>query len=69
MQNKHVIVPNMSCGHCKMRIEKALNALDGVSSATADVNTKAVSIQWDDAQIAWSDIQASLEKIGYPPGA
>ena len=67
MKNTTVTVPNMSCGHCKMRIEKALNGLDGVSSATATVDTKAVAVEWDESTTNWDTIQASLEKIGYPP--
>ena len=66
METKTVTIPNISCGHCKMRIEKALNALNGVK-ATADVPTKAVKIEWESANTSWSDIMTTLEKIGYPP--
>ena len=69
MQSKQFTVPNISCGHCTMRIEKALNALDGVTSAKAEVETKAVSVEWDDSKIGWDDINAALEKAGYPPEA
>ena len=65
METKTVKIPNISCGHCKMRIEKALNALNGVKAA-ADVPTKSVTIDWDGAKTSWSDIAATLEKIGYP---
>ena len=66
---KIVTVPNMSCGHCKKRIEKALKGLEGVSSAEAEVATKAVTVVWDESKLQWDAIQASLEKIGYPPEA
>lgn len=66
METKTVTIPNISCGHCKMRVEKALNALNGVNAA-ADVPTKAVTINWESANTSWNDITATLEKIGYPP--
>ena len=66
METKTVTIPNISCGHCKMRVEKALNALNGVK-ATADVPTKAVTIKWESASTSWNDIAATLQKIGYPP--
>ena len=66
METKTVTIPNISCGHCKMRVEKALNALNSVK-ATTDVPTKAVTIEWESARTSWNDIVAMLEKIGYPP--
>jgi copper chaperone CopZ len=67
MQTKTVTIPNISCNHCKMRIEKTLNALDGVTSASAEVSTKALTVEWNDSIVNWGDIRASLEKIGYLP--
>lgn len=51
-----------------MRIEKALNALNGVTAAV-DVPTTSAKIDWDGAETNWSDIIAALQKIGYPPAA
>ena len=68
MQTKTFTVPNISCGHCKMRVEKTLNGLDGVSSAQVEVETKAVNVKWDDAKVSWEGITTALEKAGYPPG-
>ena len=33
-------VNDMACGHCKMHIEKALKALEGVESFNVDLKTK-----------------------------
>lgn len=66
MQQKTVQIPNISCGHCTMRVEKALNGLDGVITATADVATQRVTIEWDDAVVGWEAIAAALNEIGYP---
>ena len=69
MQAKKFAVPNISCGHCTMRIEKALNGLDGVTSVKAEIPTKVVNVEWNDAVTNWNTIAATLEKIGYPPEA
>ena len=67
MASKTVTVPNVSCDHCKMRIEKTLNGLDGIATASVDVASKGLAVEWNDATLGWDAIQASLEKLGYPP--
>lgn len=37
---KAILIEGMSCNHCKATVEKALNALDGVSNATVDLQSK-----------------------------
>jgi copper chaperone CopZ len=69
MSSKHFTVPNISCGHCTMRIEKTLNALNGVTAVTAEIPTKAVTVEWDETTTDWEAITTALEKIGYPPAA
>ena len=39
---KTIMIEGMSCGHCSARVEKALNALDGVE---AKVNLEAKSAE------------------------
>jgi copper chaperone len=67
MESKIVTIPNISCGHCKMRVEKAMNGVDGVSSAEVTVDTKTLNVEWDESKVNWGELQGSLEKIGYPP--
>lgn len=67
MQHKTFTVPHISCGHCTMRVEKTLNALAGVTFAGADVDTKIVTLEWDDSTLTWDAIAAALNDIGYPP--
>ncbi len=40
---KKIIIEGMTCDHCKMRVEKALNAIDGVN-AKVDLNTKTATV-------------------------
>lgn len=46
-------VGGMTCSHCKMRVEKAIQAVSGVESVTADVEAKEVVVigQADHKQI------------------
>ena len=41
--DKKIIINGMSCGHCKMSVEKALNAIDGVE-AVVDLDTKIAQV-------------------------
>ena len=40
MENKTVKVPNISCHHCVMTIERELKELEGVVSVNANAETK-----------------------------
>ena len=42
---KKMIVEGMTCGHCKMRVEKALMALECVNEASVDLETGVVVIE------------------------
>ena len=41
-------VPDISCNHCKMSIEGAVNELDGIESAEVNVEGRTVAVSWDD---------------------
>lgn len=45
IMEKLLIVEGMSCGHCSARVEKALMALEGVSKATVNLESKEVMIE------------------------
>ena len=55
-----VLVPDMSCKHCVMKIEKQL-MMDGLK-ANVDLATKSVSFNKDSDL---DKIQKSIEKAGY----
>ena len=67
MESKTVRVPNISCHHCVMTIERELKELDGIVSVNADAETKAVSVEWE-SPANWEGIEALLTEINYPPG-
>lgn len=65
MAAKTYSVPNISCGHCVMTIERELGELEGVSNVKADADTKSVTVTWD-APASEDGIKALLAEINYP---
>ncbi|MDA5095846.1 heavy-metal-associated domain-containing protein [Aliiroseovarius sp. KMU-50] len=56
-------VPDMSCGHCKAAIEKAINSADGEAKLFFDLDARTVDIT---SQLDVSTLTQILEKEGYP---
>ena len=61
--DKKFTVPEISCGHCKETIEKALD-IDGVSNVMVDIDTKAVSLSISDG-IEMTTVASLLDEQGY----
>lgn len=66
MQTKTVRVPNIGCAGCVRTIQNEVAEVAGVTSVKADVNSKLVTVNWDD-KTSWSEIEAKLVEIEYPP--
>ncbi|RJQ43601.1 MAG: copper chaperone [Gaiellales bacterium] len=58
--------PKMSCGHCKMAVESAGQALDGVSSISADPDTKKIEVTYDENVVSLDAIRQAITEAGYP---
>ena len=59
-------IPKISCGHCKMNIEREVGKLSGVASVTVDVEAKKAIIEYDSLATK-AEIEKLLIEIGYPP--
>ena len=68
MTTKTFTVPNISCDHCTHTIKTEVNDLAGVQSVAADVETKQVTVAWDEPA-SWEKIEALLKEINYAPAA
>jgi len=55
-------VPGISCGHCKAAIEGALDGLDGVESATVDVDARHVVVE---GTVSDETVTAAIDDAGY----
>lgn len=56
-------VPGMTCGHCVTAVTEELEKVDGVSSVSVDLETKAVRVTGErlDRQELW----AAVDEAGY----
>jgi len=64
MTDTTLSVPEIHCNHCKMSIEGAVGALEGVSRAEVDVPTATVAVTFDDP-VGVDAIVAAIEEQGY----
>lgn len=58
-------VPDVSCNHCKMTIERELAGVQGISGVRVDVANKTVTFEYASNQ-ALEQAKAVLADIGYP---
>jgi copper chaperone len=62
---KHLFkVPDMSCGHCKMHIEKALQAWGKADGWTVDLAAKTVAVESAESREIVARI---IVDVGYTP--
>jgi Cu+-exporting ATPase len=58
-------IGGMTCASCVGRVEKALNRLDGVSSAQVNLATEVASVSFDPAVVDLTQLTAAVERAGY----
>lgn len=54
-----------NCGMCESRIEKAVKAVDGVSKADWNKDTKILEVTFDDAKTSKDAIEKAVAKVGH----
>jgi copper chaperone len=60
-----LVVPDISCGHCKQSIEGAVSGLTGVSSVEVEIEPRTVNLTYDAAAVGIDEIKAAIEAVGY----
>ena len=63
MLEKTMIIKGMSCGHCSARVEKVLNAIDGVE-AVVDLESNSATIKLS-AEVSNEVLKNAVDGIGY----
>jgi copper chaperone CopZ len=58
-------VPDVHCDHCKQMLERAVGALDGVSSVEVDVAGRIVTVTHEPGRTPAPRIAAAIEEQGY----
>jgi len=61
-------VPDVHCEHCDRAIRTALEQIEGVETASVDLETKEVSVSFDDGRVARERLIEAIEEEGYPVG-
>lgn len=59
-------VPNIGCDGCVRTITQELSGQPGVSKVVGDVDSKLVTVEWDQP-MTWEQITAVLKQIDYAP--
>ena len=65
METKNLSIPNITCGHCVMTIQRELDEIDGVSKVEGDPMAKEINVEWDEPATL-EKIKSTLEEINYP---
>lgn len=60
-----MVVPAISCDHCKHTVESTLKQFDGVQDAVVDVANKRVFLAYDPDKVALSRLEEALSEEGY----
>ena len=55
----------MSCGHCEMSVQEALDRLDGVERSKADHATGRVELVYDENETTDEKLREAIEEAGY----
>lgn len=67
MTQETIKVEGMSCGHCQMRVKKAVEAVEGVQKADVNLQTKQVTVDYDAEKANPEKVKAAIKEAGYEP--
>jgi copper chaperone CopZ len=65
MKQISLVVPAISCEHCKHTVESTLKQFDGVQEAIVDVANKRVALSYDPDRVELSKMEEALSEEGY----
>lgn len=65
MQETNLNIKGMSCGHCKMTVEKALKATDCVEDVHVDLDSGKATVKYRDCLDNVNTLKQAVEDAGY----
>ena len=65
MKQITLLVPDISCGHCKSSIEGAVASMDGVARVEVSVIERTVDVEYDPAQLDLAAIVSAIDDQGF----
>ena len=57
-------IEGMMCNHCRMHVEKALNAVAGVESATVTLEPPVATVRYSGEPVSLDVLQKALDDAG-----
>ena len=66
LTSETIQVGGVRCERCVMRLGAALQGLEGIESANANLLGE-LTLFWDDERLPRAEIVATLERAGFPP--
>jgi Cu+-exporting ATPase len=60
-------VEGMSCGHCKMAVEKAASSIEAVETAEVNLEAGELTVSFKDGVDALSEVKNAVKDAGYQP--
>jgi len=61
-------VGGMSCGGCRLGVEKALKKVPGVTIAEVSLEKGEAAVEFDEKKAALKDLRAAIERAGFTAG-
>ncbi|MDZ7359559.1 MAG: heavy-metal-associated domain-containing protein [candidate division KSB1 bacterium] len=58
-------VPTIQCEICAKNVKTALEALQGVKTASVDLTTKVAQVSFDPGNLTLADLENAIAKAGY----
>jgi len=65
MASTRLNINGMTCKHCVAKVEKALNEVDGVWSASVDLEGGTADVDFDDRKAAPEALAEAVTAAGY----
>lgn len=65
MRQISLVVPAISCAHCKHTVESTLKQFDGVQEAIVDIANKRVALKYDPDKVDLGMMEEALSEEGY----
>ncbi len=67
MTQETIKVEGMSCMHCKLRVEKAVESVEGVQRAEVNLQAKEVVFDYEEGKVNLDKVKDAIREAGYEP--
>jgi len=65
MKVEELTVTGMTCASCSARVEKVVGRLNGVKSASVNLATEKLRLEYDESLLSEEEVKRAVEKAGY----